>query len=77
MGVNFGIEYLYASVAIESPAELPNKAGFVKFESSGTLISNLKNFLFFIFPPCLRGDNSCLKNAWNMSSEKDRDRKGP
>jgi len=57
------LEYLYASVAIESPVGLPNKASFVKFESSGTLISNLKNLLLFIFPPCLRGDNSCLKNA--------------
>ena len=76
MGVNFGIEYLH-TFAIKSPVGLPKKASFVKFESSGTLISNLKNLLFFIFPPCLRGDNSYLKNAWNMSSEKDRDRKGP
>ena len=35
------LEYLHASVAIESPVGLPNKASFVKFESSGTLISNL------------------------------------
>jgi len=54
------LEYLHAFVAIESPVGLPNKASFVKFESSGTLISNLKNLLFFIFPPCLRGDNSYL-----------------
>jgi len=60
MGVNFGIEYLYASVAIESPGGLPNKASFVKLESSGKLISNLTKSPLFIFPPCLRGDNSCL-----------------
>ena len=47
MGVNLGIEYLYASVAIESPVGLPNKASFVKFESSGTLISNLKKSPLF------------------------------
>ena len=38
---------LYASVAIESPVGLPNKASFVKFESSGTLISNLKKSPLF------------------------------
>ena len=51
MGVNFGIEYLHASAAIstlggsasggKSPVWLHNKASFVKFGSSGTLISNL------------------------------------
>ena len=50
-------EYLYASVAIstlggsasggKSPVGLPNKASFVKFESSGTLISNLKKSPLF------------------------------
>jgi len=64
MGINLMLEYLYASVAIKSPVGLPNKASFVKFGSSGTLISNLKNLLFFIFPPCLRGDNSCL--SWRI-----------
>ena len=67
------LEYLYASVAIESPVGLPNKASFVKFGSSGTLISNLKKSPLVLSPclPCealwrsmgLRGDNSCLKNA--------------
>ena len=52
MGVNFGIEYLYASVAIESPVGLPNKASFVKFESSGTLISNLKKSPLFYLCAC-------------------------
>ena len=57
MGVNFGIEYLHAYAAIstlggsasggKSPVGLPNKAGFVKFESSGTLISNLKKSPLF------------------------------
>ena len=47
MEVNFMPEYLYASVAIESPVGLPNKASFVKFESSGTLISNLKKSPLF------------------------------
>ena len=41
------LEYLYASVAFESPVGLPNKASFVKFESSGTLISNLKKSPLF------------------------------
>ena len=47
MGVNFGIEYLHASAAIKSPVGLPDKAGFVKFESSATLISNLKKSPLF------------------------------
>ena len=42
------LEYLYTSVAIESPVGLPNKASFVKFESSGTLISNLKKISSFL-----------------------------
>ena len=35
-------------------------------------ISDLIKSLFFIFSvsPCLRGDNSCLKNVWNMSIRK-------
>ena len=41
------LEYLYTSVAIESPVGLPNKASFVKFGSSGTLISNLKKSPLF------------------------------
>ena len=59
MEVNFGIEYLHASAVIstmggsasggKSPVGLPNKASFVKFESSGTLISNLeKSPLFYL-----------------------------
>jgi len=36
------IEYLHAFAAIESLVGLPNKASFVKFESSATLILNLK-----------------------------------
>jgi len=44
------LKYLYASVAIESPVELPNKAGFVKLESSGTLILNLTKSPLFYFP---------------------------
>ena len=50
MGVNFGIEYLHASVAIESPVGLPNKASLVKFESSGMLISNLKKSPLIFMP---------------------------
>ena len=47
MGVNFGIEYLH-TFAIKSPVWLHNKASFVKFESSGTLISNLKKISSFL-----------------------------
>ena len=61
MGVNFGIEYLHASAAIstlggsaggKSPVGLSNKACFVKFESSGTLISNLKKSPLFYLRAC-------------------------
>ena len=49
MGVNFGIEYLYASVAIESPVGLPNKASFVKFgPACGIKFDKISSFLSFL-----------------------------
>ena len=87
------LEYLYASVANESSVGLPNEASFVKFKSSGTLISNLKKspLVFHAISrsavaesPCLQADPPMagkppgfIRLRWNMSSEKDRDRKGP
>ena len=45
---------------IKSLVFLPQQASFVKFRSSGTLISNLTKSPF-VLSPCLRGENSCLK----------------
>jgi len=50
MGVNFGIEYLYASVAIESPVGLSNKASFVKFESNGNANLKFEKSLLIFMP---------------------------
>ena len=60
------LEYLYASVAIESPVGLPNKASFVKFESSGTLILNLKKSpLFYLSSvPALRSALAKHGSPW-------------
>ena len=55
------------SAAIKSPVWLHNKASFLKFGSSGTLISNLKKAPLVFHatsrsaaaePPCLRGESS-------------------
>ena len=57
------IEYLNTSAAITSPVWLHNKASFVKFGRSGTLISNLTKPPL-VLSPCLRGEFVLIVGLW-------------